>query len=118
MKTIVQLFGKDLNKVPDVLRKIADEIENGKTDSSCLEDEYCYDYLIEEESYYRKFLVYSNDEIIGLDGKNRKEAKILGIAFGSCPHEAFENFYVKDKKLKNIVVREILGNPAYKNLKE
>ena len=118
MKTIVQLYGKDLKKVPDTLRKIADEIEKGKVGSSCLEDDYCYDYLIEEESYYRKFLVYSNDEIIDREGKIKKEAKILGIAFGSCPHEAFENFYVKDKKIKNIVVREVLGSPAYKVLKE
>jgi hypothetical protein len=72
VKTIVQLYGNDLKKVPDTLRKIADEIEKGKVGSSCLEDGYCYDYLIEEESYYRKFLVYSNDEIIDKDGEIKK----------------------------------------------
>ena len=118
MKTIVQLFGKDLKKIPNLLRKIADEIEKGKVGSSCLEDNYCYDYLIEDESYYRKFLIYSNDEVVSKDGKIKKESKILGIAFGSSPHEAFENFYVKDKKVKNIVIREILGSPAYKVLRE
>ena len=118
MKTVVQIFGKDSKKVPDLLRKIADEIERGEAGSNCMEDDYCYDYLMEEETYYRKFLVYSNKEMIDSNGKIKKEAKILGIAFGLCPHDAFENFYVKDKTIQNIVVREVLGNPEYKTLTE
>ncbi len=37
---------------------------------------------------------------------------------GSCPHKAFEGFNIKGNNIKNVVVREVIGNPVYKILTE
>jgi hypothetical protein len=116
MKMVVQIFGKGSKEFPDLLRSIADQIDNGEVSGSSLEENYCYDYILEDESYHRKFMIYSNDFVT--NPKEEKENKILGIAFGSCPHKAFEGFNIKGNNIKNVVVREVIGNPVYKILTE
>ncbi|WP_321328316.1 hypothetical protein [uncultured Ilyobacter sp.] len=113
MKMVVQAFGKDSKKFSNLLRDIAKQIDNGEIMGGSLEDEFCYDYIIESETYYRKFMVYSNDHV----NIQKKEKKILGMAFGKCPHEAFESFYIKDD-VKNVVLREVIGTPLYKSIED
>ncbi|WP_320047470.1 hypothetical protein [uncultured Ilyobacter sp.] len=109
MKMIIQAFGGDTKEFSNLLKDIAKQIDNGEMSGGSFEDEFCYNYILEDETYYRKFMIYSNDHVIA----EKKESKILGITFGKNSHEAFETFNVNDD-IKNIVIREVIGNPIYK----
>ena len=63
MKFTVQIFGGNLEHLPDLLMKIASEIREGKTCENHFEENCRYSYCLEEESYHRKFMVYSTDHV-------------------------------------------------------
>jgi hypothetical protein len=118
----LQIFGDNLELFSDLLGKISNKLKKGETSGNHFEENCYYNYSLEEESYHRKFMIYSIDNT----SIPPTDPKILGIAFGNSHHEAFEGFTQsengKKKLLSNptgsITIREVIGDPIYKDALE